>query len=42
LTLQQHAGARHAFFNDTRGTWDVNAARSAWASTLAFLDAHLS
>jgi carboxymethylenebutenolidase len=42
LTLQQHAGARHAFFNDTRSTYDVNAARGAWASTLGFLAAHLS
>jgi carboxymethylenebutenolidase len=35
-------GAMHAFFNDTRSTYDVRAARAAWARTLAFLAANLA
>jgi carboxymethylenebutenolidase len=35
-------GATHAFFNDTRLTYDVAAARSAWARTLAFFAERLA
>jgi carboxymethylenebutenolidase len=35
-------GAPHAFFNDTRAAYDVDAARQAWAHTLSFLCEHLS
>jgi carboxymethylenebutenolidase len=31
-------GAGHAFFNDTRGAYDVAAARHAWAHALTFLE----
>lgn len=31
-----YAGAGHAFFNDTRRSYDVDAARDAWAETLHF------
>ena len=34
-------GAPHAFFNDTRPSYRVGAARDAWARTLAFLAGHL-
>ena len=37
-----YAGAPHAFFNDTRASYRVDAARDAWARTLAFLARHLS
>ncbi len=30
--------AGHAFFNDSRASYDVNAARDAWARTLAFFN----
>jgi carboxymethylenebutenolidase len=33
--------APHAFFNDTRASYRADAARSAWARTLAFLDQHV-
>ena len=33
--------AEHAFFNDTRSSYRAEAARPAWARTLAFLDQHL-
>ncbi len=36
-----YPGAPHAFFNDTRGSYSVNAARDAWARTLAFFAGHL-
>lgn len=32
-----YEGANHAFFNDTRPSYDVRAARDAWARLLAFL-----
>jgi carboxymethylenebutenolidase len=32
-----YAGAPHAFFNDTRGSYRPGAARDAWARTLGFL-----
>jgi len=36
-----YEGAQHAFFNDSRPAYDVNAARDAWVRTLAFLRATL-
>jgi carboxymethylenebutenolidase len=36
-----YPGAPHAFFNDTRPSYRVGAARDAWARTLAFSAAHL-
>jgi carboxymethylenebutenolidase len=36
-----YPGAPHAFFNDTRPSYRVGAARDAWARTLAFFAAHL-
>jgi carboxymethylenebutenolidase len=36
-----YEGARHGFFNDTQGTYDVKASRAAFARTLSFLEAHL-
>lgn len=35
-------GAPHAFFNDARGSYRVDAARQAWARTLTFLAQHLA
>ncbi len=32
----------HAFFNDTRPTYRVEAARDAWARALGFLAGHLA
>jgi len=37
LELHVHPGAPHAFFNDTRRSYQVEAARRAWAGTLGFL-----
>lgn len=34
-------GAQHAFFNDTRASYDVTAAATAWDRTLAWFDTHL-
>jgi carboxymethylenebutenolidase len=36
-----YAGAGHAFMNDTRPSYHPDAARQAWARTLAFLQKHL-
>jgi carboxymethylenebutenolidase len=36
-----YPGAGHAFFNDTGGRYDAEAAKDAWARTLAFLRANL-
>jgi carboxymethylenebutenolidase len=36
-----YAGAGHAFMNDTRPSYHVDAARQAWARTLAFFQKHL-
>lgn len=36
-----YPGAPHAFFNDTRGSYHVDAARDAWARTLSFFARHL-
>jgi len=35
-------GAGHAFFNDTRNTYEVRAARDAWVRTLAMFHEHLA
>ena len=37
-----YADAEHAFFNDSRRSYHVNAARDAFARTLTFFDSHLS
>jgi len=37
-----YAGAPHAFFNDTRRSYDVGAARDAWARLLGFYAEHLA
>jgi carboxymethylenebutenolidase len=37
----QYPGTRHAFFNDTRGSYDVDASRDAWARTVTFFASHL-
>ncbi|MCL6595426.1 MAG: dienelactone hydrolase family protein [Firmicutes bacterium] len=37
-----YPGAPHAFFNDLRRSYHVDAARDAWARTLAFLADHLA
>ena len=37
-----YAGAPHAFFNDTRRSYDVGAARDAWARLLGFFAEHLA
>jgi carboxymethylenebutenolidase len=42
LELHVYAGAPHAFFNDTRRSYRPEAAREAWARTLAFLAPLLS
>lgn len=42
LELHVHPGAPHAFFNDTRVSYRVEAARAAWAEALGFLARHLS
>lgn len=36
-----YEGAEHAFFNDTGNRYDAEAAKDAWAQTLAFLKKHL-
>jgi len=41
LELHVHPGAPHAFFNDTRRSYHVEAAREAWAEVLGFLARHL-
>ena len=37
-----YPGTLHAFFNDTRANYHVDAARDAWARTLSFLATHLA
>jgi carboxymethylenebutenolidase len=36
-----HAGAGHAFFNDTGGSYNEGAATAAWEATLAWFREHL-
>ncbi|MGG0939924.1 dienelactone hydrolase family protein [Brevibacillus centrosporus] len=36
FTYEVYEGAHHAFFNDTRGAYHVEASRDAWEKTLAF------
>lgn len=36
-TYRIYEGAKHAFFNDTRSSYDVRASADAWARTLGFL-----
>lgn len=40
--LHEYKGAMHAFNNDSRGAYNVNASRLAWARTLAFFAKHLA
>jgi carboxymethylenebutenolidase len=37
-----YPGVAHAFFNDTRANYRVDAARDAWARTLSFFASHLA
>ncbi len=39
--FQLYDGAQHAFFNDTRTSYDEAAARDAWQRTLAWFEQHL-
>jgi carboxymethylenebutenolidase len=39
--FQLYEGAQHAFFNDTRASYDPDAASDAWTSTLAWFDEYL-
>lgn len=39
--IQVYEGAGHAFFNDTRSSYNAEAAQDAWARTLAWLQDHL-
>lgn len=39
--VRLYAGAGHAFMNDTRDSYHVDAARLAWARTLQFFQKHL-
>ena len=36
-----YPGTRHSFFNDTKSTYDAQAAADAWQRTLAFFAQHL-
>jgi len=38
LTHHVYEGAKHGFFNDTRGNYDAAASRDAWVKTLAFFN----
>jgi carboxymethylenebutenolidase len=40
--FQLYEGAQHAFFNDTRASYDPDAAADAWSRTLAWFDEYLS
>ena len=40
--FQLYEGAQHAFFNDTRASYDPDAAADAWTRTLAWFDEYLS
>ena len=40
--FQLYEGAQHAFFNDTRASYDAQAADDAWQRTLAWFDEYLS
>jgi len=39
--IQVYEGAEHAFFNDTRASYDADAAEDAWTRMLAFFEAEL-
>ena len=39
--FQLYEGAQHAFFNDTRASYDEAAAMDAWQQTLAWFEKHL-
>jgi carboxymethylenebutenolidase len=40
--FQIYDGAQHAFFNDTRASYDPNAAADAWMRTLAWFGEYLN
>ena len=40
--FQLYDGAQHAFFNDTRASYDQTAAEDAWSKTLAWFETYLS
>jgi carboxymethylenebutenolidase len=40
--FQLYDGAQHAFFNDTRASYDPEAAADAWTRTLAWFDEYLA
>jgi carboxymethylenebutenolidase len=40
-TIVIYDGAAHAFFNDTRASYDPEAAADAWQRTLAWFDENL-
>jgi carboxymethylenebutenolidase len=40
--IKIYPGARHGFFNDTRGVYDRGAAEDAWTRTLRFFGEHLA
>ena len=40
--FQLYEGAQHAFFNDTRASYDPDAAADAWMRTLSWFDEYLS
>lgn len=42
FAYQVYPGAPHAFFNDSRASYRVDAARDAWARTLGFFARHLA
>lgn len=39
--FQLYEGAQHSFFNDTRSSYDPEAAADAWSQTLAWFDTYL-
>ncbi|MBK8899577.1 MAG: dienelactone hydrolase family protein [Anaerolineaceae bacterium] len=39
--FQLYEGAQHAFFNDTRASYDADAAADAWQQMLGWFEAHL-
>ncbi len=40
--IKVYAGANHAFFNDTGGSYNADAAKDAWQATLAWFRQYLT
>ena len=40
--FQLYEGAQHAFFNDTRPSYDEESATDSWSQSLAWFETHLS